>query len=107
MVRANSTVVRFAAGLLALVVFVGPASAVADTASVTVFAQVAPAVSAEIAEGGLLVRSNAPWELMLEVADAEGRVRVVGRRGTATGAVGLLVAAEDLIAYSLVLDAGD
>jgi len=91
------------AGFLVAAALTPPVFAVGGSASVTVSFSVAPAVSAEVADGGLLVRSNAPWELTAEVMDASGATFTVNECGPATGSAGALVEASELISYSLVL----
>ncbi len=93
-----------AAGLLVAVALALPTFAIADSASVTVNFKISPTVSAEVVDGGLLIRSNAPWQLVAEVADEDGSVVTLREGGPATGSAGALVAADDLIDYALVLD---
>ena len=92
------------AGLLVASALTLPVFAVADSASVTVSLSVAPTVSAEVIDGGLFVRSNAPWQLTAEVVDASGDIVTVSKNGPATGSAGAMIEADDLIGYSLVLD---
>lgn len=91
------------AGLLLAAALTPPIFAVGGSASVTVSFTMAPTVSAEVIDGGLFVRSNAPWELSAEVVDASGTIITVSECGPATGSAGVRVETGELVSYSLVL----
>ena len=80
-----------------------PVFAIADSTSVTVTFRVSPTVSAEIVDDGLLIQSNAPWQLTGTMRDVDG-VATIHESGGATGATGSIVHLEDLVDYTLVLD---
>ena len=104
MMRTTRKTGALVAGLLVAAALTPPVFATADSAQVTVSFSVNPTVSAEVVEGGLFVRSNAPWRLTAEIADADGGTVTVSENGPATGSAGALIEAEGLVGYSLVLD---
>ena len=106
MMRTAQKTGALVAGLLVVAALTLPVFAVADSASVTVSFRVTPTVSAEVVEGGLFVRSNAPWRLVAKTAGPDGSTVTLSDSGPATGAAGVLIEADSLIEYSLVIDTG-
>lgn len=91
-------------GLLVAAALTIPAFAVADSASVTVTFHIDPCVTAQAVDGGLLIRSNAPWQLVAESSHIDGTPTSVRESGPATGSEGTLIEAENLTGYTLVLE---
>lgn len=90
------------ATLVATLLVLVPALAIAGSVSVTATFVIAPSVSAEVVDGGLVVYSTVPWQLVAEVAGPEGETRRIHESGERTGGSGVYVEAPDLIGYSLV-----